>query len=404
MKTAATTPAAAQPAKGTLLATLKDNWRSARLDRHEIAGSLGDMGLFVPLLVGMSTTCDLNFAVALLFAGLFNVLTGLLFAIPMAVQPMKAIAAIAITSKMTATQILAAGIVTGAVIFLLGVTRLLPWVMRAVPKSVVRGLQLSLGLTLMLQAVQMATQGHPWLGADSVAVALAGFLFLFIASTRAWPGALWLFAAGLALAAATHHDALAQLSPGFGTFAMPQFAAGDWWKAARDAALPQIPLTCLNSVIAVCALSRDLFPNRPADEKRVAISVGLMNLIGCPFGAMPMCHGAGGLAGQHRFGARTNGSILFLGAAKMALALCFGGSLLALLKVYPQTVLGALLFFSGMELALVSRDVSGRDEAFVMLLTAAIGVGLKSTAIGFAGGLVLYYLLKFTRPPACDTV
>src|ERR1041384_4517682 len=91
------------------LQKIKANWQSARLNRHEIAGSLGDLGLFVPLLVGMSTQCGLNFAVALFFAGLFNVITGLIFSIPMAVQPMKAIAAIAITSNLSSSQILAAG-------------------------------------------------------------------------------------------------------------------------------------------------------------------------------------------------------------------------------------------------------------------------------------------------------
>lgn len=378
--------------------SLKRNWRGARLGRQEISGSLGDLGLFIPLLVGMATTCGLNFAVALFFAGLFNVVTGLLFQIPMAVQPMKAIAAVAVTEKLTTPQILAAGVVTGAVIFFLGVTNLLGVVMRVVPKSVVRGIQLTLGLTLMLQAVQMAAQNEPWLGADSILVALAGLLFSFVAFQRSWPGALWIFLAGLAVTLATHPNAVSQLSLGFGGFALPKFSAPDFWFAARKAALPQIPVTCLNSVIAVCALSRDLFPDKPASERSVAVSVGLMNLLSCPFGAMPMCHGAGGLAGQYRFGARTNGSILFLGAMKMAVALCFGGSLLALLKAYPQSLLGVLLFFAGLELALVCRDVfSEREPAVIMLLTAVVGVALKSAALGFGCGLALHYFLMLIK-------
>jgi MFS superfamily sulfate permease-like transporter len=269
--------------------------------------------------------------------------------------------------------------------------------MRFVPKSVVRGLQLSVGLTLMQQAVQMSVQNHPWLGVDSILAAIIALLFLFVAFARSWAGALWVFIAGLALAIANHPEAVSQLSFGFGGFNMPTITASDWWIAARKAAIPQIPLTCLNSVIAVCALSRDLFPEKPASEKSVAVSVGLMNLIGCPFGAMPMCHGAGGLAGQFRFGARTNGSILFLGAMKMLVAICFGGSLLALLKVYPQSLLGVLLFFAGLELALVCRDISEREPAIVMLLTAIVGLALKSVAIGFAAGLAVHYFLLLTK-------
>src|SRR5207245_2328522 len=86
-------------------------------------------------------------------------------------------------------------------------------------------------------------------------------------------------------------------------------AWSDFVTAFPKAALPQIPLTTLNSVIAVCALSADLFPARRAEPRRVAISVGAMNLVAAWFGGMPMCHGAGGLAGQYRFGARTNGAI-----------------------------------------------------------------------------------------------
>ena len=62
--------------------------------------------------------------------------------------------------------------------------------------------------------------------------------------------------------------------------------------------LPQLPLTALNSVVAVCQLSGDLFPGREARPALVAASVGLMNLVGPWLGALPCCHGAGGLAAQ----------------------------------------------------------------------------------------------------------
>ena len=60
---------------------IRETLRAARLDRHEIAGSLGDLGTFLPLLVGMAAENGLDFAAALFFAGLFNVITGLTFAI-----------------------------------------------------------------------------------------------------------------------------------------------------------------------------------------------------------------------------------------------------------------------------------------------------------------------------------
>lgn len=125
----------------------------AKFNRFELSGSLGDMGTFIPLLVGMTTKCGLDVASALFFAGFFNVVTGLIFTIPMAVQPMKAIATVAISEGMTVGEILAAGILTSAVILFLGVTNLIEWANKYIPKSVVRGLQLGLGLKLLMSGI-----------------------------------------------------------------------------------------------------------------------------------------------------------------------------------------------------------------------------------------------------------
>jgi len=369
--------------------------RYARLDRHEIAGSLGDMGTFLPLLVGMAAQNGLDFGTALFFAGLFSLVTGLTFSIPMAVQPMKAIAAVALTQGLSLSEILAAGATVSAIVLLLGVTGLIDWVNRAVPRSVVRGLQLALGLSLLMKGLQMVAGTGVVLAPDSyVTGAVAAIVVLALFSSRMIPSALVLFAAGLALAV-WRTPAIAQsLQLGL---SLPSWSPPTWpafVSAFPKAALPQIPLTTLNSVVAVCALSVDLFPDRPASPRRVAVSVGLMNLVGAWFGAMPMCHGAGGLAGQYRFGARSNGSILFLGVAKMTIATLFGASLMSLCRAFPASVLGVMLGFSGIELALVTRDQTDRASAFTMLLTAGACLGLNNVALGFAIGLCLALLLR----------
>ena len=122
------------------------------------------------------------------------------------------------------------------------------------------------------------------------------------------------------------------------------------------------------------------------------MSVSIMNLIGCPLGAMPACHGAGGLAAQHRFGARTGGSIVMLGAAKIVLGLLFGGSLLLWLQAFPGSVLGVLLLFSGLELAMVCRDQTRKVDFFLMILTAGACLAVN-TAVGFAVGWIMALLL-----------
>lgn len=364
-----------------------------RFDRHEVGGSLGDMGTFIPLLVGMVNQCGLQLGPALFCAGLMNVVTGLVFCIPMAVQPMKAIATVAIAENMNEAQILAAGIGTGAVILLLAFTGLIKRLNQVIPKSVVRGLQLALGLKLIALAFEKIIGTHLVVGWDSIGmgVGCVALVLVFYFSTRV-PGALVVFGIGLIGLIASHPSLLTDLQIGI-SWKLPDLSnRNDWMVGVWRGTVPQIALTTLNSVIAVCALSRDLFPKRPAGPKRVAISVAVMNLICCPLGGMPMCHGAGGLAAQYRFGARTGGSVIVLGMVKMVLAVLFGGSLLAWLQLYPQSVLGVLLLFGGLELSLVCRDQTSRVDFFVMVLTAGACMAVN-TAVGFVIGWVVAALL-----------
>ena len=123
--------------------------------------------------------------------------------------------------------------------------------------------------------------------------------------------------------------------------------------------------------------------------------MGLMNLVGCWWGAMPVCHGAGGLAGQYRFGARNGVAVVFLGTAKIVLSLLLGTSLVKLLALYPIGLLGVLLLFSGLELAMACRDQSSRTDAFVMLTVTCVSLTNSSSALGFGSGIALALLLQF---------
>lgn len=364
-----------------------------RFNRTEAGGALGDLGTFIPLLVGMVSCCGLQIAPSLFFAGVMHIVTGLVFRIPMPVQPMKAIAAVAITEGLNESQILCAGILTGAVVLFLGVTGLINWINRSIPKSVIRGLQLAIGLKLLTHGIEMISDTGVWFGWDSIGIGVLCAVIVLVpySSTRV-PGALVVFSIGLVALFASQPGLLSSATLDFSWHWPALGAIADWKIGAQRGALPQIPLTVLNSVIAVCALSADLFPHRPIQPRAVSISVALMNLLACPFGAMPMCHGTGGLAAQYRFGARTGGSVIMLGIVKIALALLLGSSLLVWLQAYPQSVLGVLLVYSGLELALVCRDQTKKHDFLVMILTAGLCIAV-STAIGFLFGWALAMLL-----------
>ena len=168
----------------------------------------------------------------------------------------------------------------------------------------------------------------------------------------------------------------------------------DFYNGLIKGALPQIPLTILNSVISVGDLAMELFPNTnpPISKASIATSIGIMNTIGCLFGGMPMCHGAGGLAGQYKFGARGGFSMLIIGCEKIIIAIFLGRSLEQLLAIYPDVILGILLFFSGLQLAVV-----GIDKSSTKITVATAGIILSTnTWIGSLCGLLIYYIEKMS--------
>lgn len=208
------------------------------------------------------------------------------------------------------------------------------------------------------------------------------------------PAALLVFLLGLVLCFVRDPGIFRDLKFGPSRLQLLKITWYDWKVGFIEGAIPQIPLSILNSVIAVCKLSGDLFPGKEMSATSVSVSVGAMNLVSCWFGAMPMCHGAGGLAGQYKFGARTGWSIAFLGLGKLMVGLVFGNSFVRILREYPIGILGVLLMFAGIELAMAARDMNSKEEAFVMLVCAAVSLTGSSAALGFGVGIVVFLLLK----------
>ncbi|XP_042482692.1 molybdate transporter 2-like [Macadamia integrifolia] len=407
----------------------------------ELGGSVGDLGTYIPIVLALTLVNQLDLGTTLIFTAIYNIITGFLFGIPMPVQPMKSIAAVAISESqthLTVPQIMAAGISTASVLFFLGATGLMSFFYRFIPLPVVRGVQLSQGLAFAFSAIKYIRYNQDfatsksgsarlWLGLDGLILALSALLFVVLTTgsgdsidepeaqpllesrephrrrhrqirrmriLSAIPSALLVFLLGLMLCFVRDPSIVKDLKFGPSKIQVVKISWEDWKIGFVRAAIPQIPLSVLNSVIAVCKLSADLFPEKEVSAMAVSVSVGAMNLVGCWFGAMPVCHGAGGLAGQYRFGGRSGASVLFLGIGKLVLGLVFGNSFVKILGMFPIGLLGVLLLFSGIELAMASRDMNTKEESFVMLVCAAVSMTGSSAALGFGCGIVLFLLLK----------
>lgn len=358
-----------------------------RFNAQELSGSLGDLGTFLPLTVAMALTCGMDLALVFIFAGLMNIATGIAFRQPIPVQPMKAIAAVAIAEGLHAGDIASAGIVMGVAVFTLALVGGVDWIARSIPKPVVRGIQAGIG-------IKLAWTGLGWLGPlpavglDSwLVAAIVGALVLAMVGRRQ-PVLLYIFAAGFVLLGLDQGAAYQHLTLGLPAIHLVTPSAEQWYTGLTRGAIPQLPLTLLNSVIAVCALSKDYFPGRGIAPRRMAASVGLMNLLCVPFGGMPMCHGAGGLAAQYRFGARTGGSVVMLGILKVLAGLLLGGLLLTTLQQYPVSILAVMVIVAGLALATAARDcLRGRP---LLIVAAMLGLILAvNTLTGFLAGCAI---------------
>ena len=400
---------------------------------QEISGAFGDLGTLLPILIALSRTStgrlyddrgSISVSSTLVFSGLANIFTGVAFGIPLPVQPMKAIAAVAIAQDFNHGQMASAGLLVAGVIGFLSITGLLQWFTGRVPIPIVKGIQLGTGLSLMISGGPLVLFDD-WAAYTKVLILLVTLTFLLYCQTRPRiPYVLIILVIHLSIF-------MPLISFGGGTRDVPHLviwkphaslpSPADFRVGALNAGLGQIPLTLLNSIVAVTYLSADLIPDVQAPSSTsVGLSVAVINLVGCWFGAMPVCHGSGGLAAQYKFGARSGSSVIFLGLIKLAIGLFAVEYALEFFNAFPKLQLGILLFIAGLELARVGeslntegardfweyddpqpgdyeskrlRDVGAEEKKrrwLIMVVTVGALLAAKNDGIGFLAGLLIH--------------
>jgi predicted benzoate:H+ symporter BenE len=367
-----------------------------RFDRMEFAGAFGDLGTLVPFVVAYLGVLKMDPFGVLLAFGVSMIVCGLVYRTPMPVQPMKAVGAIATTQAaqtlvLTPAMVWGASLVTGAVWLLLGLTGTARHVARLISRPVVLGIILGLGFGFMIEGAKMMAQNW-WIGGAAL---LATTLLL---TNRVVPAMFLLLLFGAGYGVVSDPSLLGALREVHVELRMPTFVLGtltldDLLLGAVFLALPQIPLTLGNAVVAITEENNRLFPHRPVNESRIATSTGLINLFSAGVGGVPLCHGAGGMAGHVQFGARTGGALIILGVVLLLIARLFSGSVATLFRLFPPVILGVILFLTGAQLALGGSDFSADKGArFVTVITAALAVW--NVGIAFLVGVAADWLLK----------
>jgi len=388
-----------------------------RFNRMELAGALGDLGTILPLGIGMIVINGLDPLALFACVGIYYLFSGMYFGVTMPVEPMKVIGAYAIATGIAAPQIFAASLINGLFLLLVGVTGAITLIGKYTPKPVIRGVQLSTGVLLVSQGVKMMLgssqfqvirrAAEPYLSLQHLGPlpigiligVVLGFLTLLLLDNRKLPAALVVVFIGLILGLILGtHEGLDKLVLGINIprllpSGIPPWA--DFATALFVLAIPQLPMTIGNSIIATGDLAKEYFgeSSKKVTYPALCMSLATANIMSFFFGGMPMCHGAGGLASRFRFGARTAGSNIISGILFLLLALLLGSHALSVVYLIPMSALGVLLVFAGSQLALTILDLKGRKDLFVPLMM--VGITLASNlAVGFIAGIALAYALK----------
>jgi sulfate permease, SulP family len=300
-----------------------------RFDRVELAGAFGDLGTLLPIVVAMIFINKLSPSSVFLTFGLFYLVAGYYYRLPIPVQPLKAVGAIAIAypAVITESVIGASGIIFSILLLVFSLSGMIDQLAKLFSQAVVRGIQLTLGLIFLKKGIELiinkdifmsGLQGNFSQYPVNMIIGIVVFgLVLLLLDNKKFPAALVALAVGIVSGMAL--GGFSKLTFSFGPtdmhFIKPTL--GDFWTAAIMLIIPQIPLTIGNACVGTADTCTSLFPGNAQLPKtkagKFAFSMGLMNLPAGLLGAVPMCHGTGGLAAHYRFGARTGGAPIMIG-------------------------------------------------------------------------------------------
>jgi len=361
-------------------------YKSFEFNLRELAGSMGDFGTLFPLAIGYIVVNGLNPAGFLVMMGVANIVTGVVYRLPMPIEPMKVLAVVAIAQGWSPSMVYASGFGMGIIWLIFAATNLIGWIARITPKSVIWGIQVTLGVLLAIEAFKMLSTG--WLlGVVSIIIVLT------LRSSHYTPAPIVLVMLGLAITF-FNGDSQKVSVPTLSIPSLTGFKLDEVWQTLLLAGFAQIPLTVTNATIATAALLKTYWPEKPVSERQLSLNQGLMNLVLPFFGGMPMCHGAGGLAGQYYFGARTGGTNILEGIIEISLGLFLATSVAGLFSIFPVPIIGAMMLFVGIELTKFATKIRPNKDLVPLGVTVVVSL-LSNMALGFVAGLGVYYGIRY---------
>lgn len=375
--------------------------KKLKLDLQEFSGSFGDIGTVLPLIMGMLLATNLDPASVFIVFGIMQISMGIIYGIPVPIQPLKAVAILVITTKIAASTIYGAGLAIGICMLILTITGTLTWIIKFIPHCVIRGIQFGLGLSLAAIALKTYVPSQGMIG---YVLAIVSFLFMvFFSKNRLLPGGLLLIGLGILYALCFKLHPLTLLNSI--NFALPKLSQptlNDVLSGFLILALPQLPLSISNSIVATQQATKDLFPAQSINIKKIGLTYSALNLIAPFVSGIPVCHGCGGVCGYWAFGARTGTAVIINGLMYALIGLFFSKAFADITQIFPQPILGVILLFEALTLMVLAQDVLDSRKFKITILVALIAFALPQ---GYLLGIIVGIMLdKFSQRPSARPI
>ncbi len=320
-------------------------------------GSFADCAILFPLIAALAFQSGYSSSILFLTAGLAYLVSGFVFRVPMSVQPLKSIVIAGLAVGASSLEIRMSAGILGLICLALALFDVNK-IAKKIPKSLVHGVQLGLGVLLIVQGWKY---GITWLNPDSPYAVAPVLSLARSASPLSW---------GL-----------------------------DRFPLLITLVLPQLALTLANSVLGTQSASQEYFGEQATrvTVKRLLQSIGLGNLISAFVGGLPFCHGSGGVTAHFRGGSTHWISNVIVGTSLVALGTVawWKGSFVVDL---PFWLMAGLLMMTGLFHIHLAQDTWRKpfgklklvSLAFMTLVSQnllwvlALGAGLE-TVISFFG-------------------
>lgn len=332
------------------------------------SGAFADGAILFPLMAALSIQMGMNGSALLATAGIAYISAGVLFRVPMAVQPLKSVVVAALAIGASAAEVGLSGFIVGLCCLVFSFCKA-NRLAALVPRHLIHGLQIALGIMLMTKGMHSGFEvQEPYLKLAFIAVT---FLIILFSIRTDKPVMGWVAAFGLLIG-------VASVLLGKETASVP---------SARNEALqieiilalvlPQLVLTLANSVVGTHDVAQRYFGDKakyvtPAWLLR---SIGIGNIITFPLGGLPYCHGAGGVTAHVKGGAKNWHMNLIIGGVLIALSMLSLFFLQPLIPSYPQTLMASLLVTTGWFHVLLAKP-SWNEPGLRMILLCMGSIAL----------------------------